>query len=113
MVLFVGCQSIRNADTVFRGVTISGELYQGDGHGVRDLFIEDVPGTKSYWLGPWVTIKRDGGSGEFYVLAGYNRFYIQTASLIESTERFYGPFVGRPEELFTVYPTPNPQKKKE
>jgi hypothetical protein len=105
IVLLVGCQSTRKKETVFRGVTISGELYRGNGNSVRDLFIEDVPGTKSYWLGPWVTIQQDTEPGEFYLVTGYNRFYIQTASPIESTKRFYGPFTGRPEDVFTVYPS--------
>jgi hypothetical protein len=101
-VFFIGCQATQKEETIFRGVVLSAKLYRGDGFGVRDLFIEDVPGSKSFWLGPWVTVERDSEPGEFYIVTGYNRFYIQTAAANESTLKFYGPFAGRPQDMFSI-----------
>ncbi len=99
--MFLGaCKSTNEGHILFRDQKVSKDLFLGNGCKVRDLFIEDVPGTKSYWLGPWIEIVRDDRPGEFYIVKGYNRFYIQVAPPHMSSLKFYGPFIGIPEEYF-------------
>jgi len=81
------------------GVAIPRNLDCGSGHDVRDLYIEDVPGSKSYWLGPWVKTSEYAGV-TIYTIQGYNRFYVETSSLLHSTRQFYGPFKGSPASVF-------------
>jgi len=45
----------------FLGKELPERLHWQEPHSIRDLFVEDVPGSGSYWLGPWVeTIAVDG-----------------------------------------------------
>lgn len=113
--LAVGCSmteiSLKSTD-VFMGTQLPSELFCGDGYSIRDLYIEDVPGTKSYWLGPWVETIEVDGIDRFYIIKGYNRFYVNVAfpeysaeqfSILSSgTHEFYGPFEGKPEDHFKL-----------
>lgn len=99
-------------ETVFMGVTLPSALYRGDGYAVRDLYIEDVPGTKSFWLGPWVETVAVNGIPRFYLIKGYDRYYVNAAhpeysaaqfmSLSSGRELFYGPFEGKPADRFDL-----------
>ncbi|MEM7147820.1 MAG: hypothetical protein AAF591_22145, partial [Verrucomicrobiota bacterium] len=101
-----------SGEVVFMGKVLPGELRHEDAHAVRDLFVEDVPGTKSYWLGPWVEVVKVKGIGRFYVIQGYDRFYVN-AAFPESSEMeflsrssgiydFYGPFEGAVGDHFEL-----------
>lgn len=89
----------------FLGKVLPKKLHHSDPHSIRDLFVEDVPGTKSFWLGPWVETVAVNGIARFYKIKGYDRFYVNAAFLDDSqfqflsrstgTYEFYGPFKGR------------------
>lgn len=96
----------------FLGKTLPGHLFTSDAHSIRDLFVEDVPGSKSYWLGPWVKTVDVDGIARFYLIDGYDRFYVNAAFPDDSAEQFdqrstgtyqfYGPFQGQPGDLFEL-----------
>lgn len=96
----------------FLGKTLPKNLHHPDAYLIRDLFVEDVPGTKSYWLGPWVETVAVNGVERFYMIKGYNRFYINAAFLGDShltfltrstgIYDFYGPFEGKPSDHFKL-----------
>ena len=96
----------------FLGMVLPKELHHPDHHSIRDLFVEDVPGAKSYWLGPWVKTVAVNGINRFYTIKGYNRYYVNAAFLKDSqfqflarssgTYDFYGPFEGKPNDHFKL-----------
>ena len=97
---------------VFLGKPLPKVLHHRDAYSIRDLFVEDVPGTKSYWLGPWVETVAINGINRFYIIKGYNRFYVNAAFLGDSHMQFltrstgihdfYGPFEGKPSNHFAL-----------
>ena len=96
----------------FLGKILSRKFHHSDAYSIRDLFVEDVPGTKSYWLGPWVETVAVKGVDRFYIIKGYNRFYVNAAFLGDSHLQFlsrstglyelYGPFKGKPSDHFKL-----------
>ena len=97
---------------VFLGEPLPPRLHHEDAYSIRDIFIEDVPGTKSYWIGPWVETVEVQGINRFYIIKGYNRFYVNAAFLSDTrieflsrstgTYDFYGPFTGKPDDHFKI-----------
>lgn len=114
--LVVACSILRAQDedaaVVFLGKQLPRHLHHDDPYAIRDLWIEDVPGTGSFWLGPWVTKIQVNGIVRFYLIQGYDRFYVNAAhpdasledlaSLSVGTEDFYGPFEGLPSDHFEI-----------
>jgi len=101
------------------GKTIPKKLYHASAHSIRDLYVEDVPGSKSYWLGPWVEVIQVEGIPRFFIITGYNRFYVNVAwktsldyELSSQSPQIYGPFEGKPSEYFKFTPD-KPTLKKE
>jgi len=96
----------------FLGKILPGKFHHPDAYSIRDLFVEDVPRTKSYWLGPWVETVAVKGVDRFYIIKGYNRFYVNAAFLGDSHLQFlsrstglydfYGPFKGKPSDHFKL-----------
>ena len=96
----------------FLGKVLLEKLHHPAPHSIRDLFVEDVPGTKSYWLGPWVEVVPVNGVIRFYKIKGYDRFYVNAAFLGDSKWQFlarssenydfYGPFEGKPSDHFDL-----------
>ncbi len=115
-------RNIQNKPVILMGKVLPENLHHDEGHTIRDLYIEDVPGSKSYWPGPWVEVISVGGIPRFFIIPGYNRFYVNAAwkthfeYVLSSGEYdFYGPFEGKPSNHFKFTPdkpTPNIDKTK-
>ena len=93
------------------GVVMQKNIHHARAYSIRDLYVEDVPGSKSYWLGPWVEIISVEGIPRFFIITGYNRFYVNAAwktsfqyLASSGSPDFYGPFEGKPSEHFKFIP---------
>ena len=95
----------------FFGKVLLKKFHLQDEYSIRDLFVEDVPGTKSYWLGPLVEVVEIKGVDRFFIVKGYNRFYFNAAVPQEvkwwhgaspKIYDFYGPFEGKPSDHFNI-----------